>query len=274
MRFISQTGLPRSGSTLLLYILNQNPLFKIGPDSEIGQILNINRDFMKTNLFHFQLTHEDATRAFYSFCRNGTYSWIDEICEKDRIFVDKSRHWLKNLDYIFKIFPDLKLIVTIRDLRGIVNSFEKIHNNSIAVDKSDHYQNLNEDLQYQRIRNILNLNYVIDGLFTLKELLEVPKSFNDRLFVVRYEDLTSNPEQSLNQIYDFFDIPRFDHDFENIRQERYYNDNPYQPYGDHKIQSKVVHKEETFSEIRSDLQEHIIREYNWYYQGYYPDLLR
>jgi sulfotransferase len=271
MRFIPQTGLPRSGSTLLLYILNQNPIFKIGPDSEIGQILNVNREFMKTNLFHFQLPHEEATKAFYSFCRNGTYSWIDEICDSDKIFIDKSRHWFKNIDYIFKVFPDIKILVTIRDLRGIVNSFERIHNNSLASDKTDYYQNLNEDLQFQRIKHILNLNYVSDGLFTLKELLEVPKKFKDKLFIVRYEDLTSNSEQTLNQIYDFLNLPKFNHDFMNIQQEKYYNDNPYQPYGDHKIKSKVIHKKETFSEVRSDLLNEIIREYNWYYKNYYPD---
>ena len=111
MNFIPLTSLPRSGSTLLLYILNQNPKFTIGPDSEIGNLLNINKEFICNNITHFQLPHETVSDCFYNFCRSGVDSWIKTISEPETIFVDKSRHWLKDLDYIFLCYGNVFICI-------------------------------------------------------------------------------------------------------------------------------------------------------------------
>jgi len=34
---------------------------------------------------------------------------------------------------------------------------------------------------------------------------------------VEYKDLVSNPDQSINEIYDFLDIPKFKHNFNNLK---------------------------------------------------------
>ena len=69
MNLLPLTSLPRSGSTLFLYILNQNPIFQIGPDSEIGNFLYHNKTFIQTNIHHFQLPHEKVSECFIDFCR-------------------------------------------------------------------------------------------------------------------------------------------------------------------------------------------------------------
>lgn len=273
MNFIPLTSLPRSGSTLLLYILKQNPKFTIGPDSEIGQILNINKEFIRDNIFHFQLPHETVSECFYNFCRSGVNSWIKTISDPETIFVDKSRHWLKDLDYVFNLFPKLKIIITIRDLRFLVNSFEKICQDSLFVNRSTTFNTLDEDLQCQRVRNILDLEYLKDGLFSLRQLIDIPKRYKNQIFISRYEDLVVDPKNQLNKIYDFLELDRYVHDFNHLTQD-FYNDNPYQPFGCHKIKSKIENlNSESHLQLREDIQNMIFNQYHWYFKEFYPEKL-
>jgi sulfotransferase len=272
MKLIPLTSLPRTGSTLLLYILNQNPSFEIGPDSEIGNILYHNKTFIEYNINHFQLPHEKVTECFIDFCRKGTEAWIDKISSPNNFFIDKSRHWLKDLDYIFKLFPNIKILITIRDLRGIINSFEKINNNSLYVDRVSIHRNISNDLQKERVASIFDLFFLKDGLFSLKELIDIPKKYKNQIKICRYEDLISNPQKIVSEIYNFLEIRHFNHNFKNIEQKIYY-DNQYQPYGCHKIKSSIEFKKQDFSELRDDIQKLIITEYLWYYQEFYPEIL-
>lgn len=272
MNFIPLTSLPRSGSTLLLYILNQNPIFEIGPDSEIGNFLCHNKNFIQDNIHHFQLPHEKVDECFSEFCRKGTEAWINQISHPDKIFVDKSRHWLKDLDYFFHLFPNNKIIITLRDLRGIVNSFEKIHNESLYVDRERFHQDLNVSVQFNRITSIFDLFYVREGLFSLKELIDIPKKFKHQIKICRYEDLIFNPHKSLSEIYDFLELPQFEHDFDSIKQGDYY-DNPYQPYGNHKIKESIKFKEQTFPELTEEAKSFIVNNFHWYYKEFYPEIL-
>lgn len=273
MNLIPLASLPRSGSTLLLYILKQNKKFTIGPDSEIGQILNINKEFICNNIYHFQLPNEKVTECFKNFCRFGTDAWIKTLSNEQNIFIDKSRHWLKDLDFIFNIFPEIKIIITIRDLRSIVNSFEKISQESLYINRQETFNNLNEDMHIQRVGNILNLQYLSDGLLSLRQLVDIPKKYKNKIFISKYEDLILNPSNHMNSIYDFFNLDRYNHDFENITQD-FYNDNPYQPFGKHKIRSRIENPvTEDFSYLREDVQNMIINQYHWYYKEFYPEKL-
>lgn len=279
MNLLPLTSLPRTGSTLLLYILNQNPTFQIGPDSEIGNLLDHNKHFIMNNIHHFQLPTETVEKCYLEFCRKGTESWVNQISGPDKIFVDKSRHWLKDLSYIFKLFPDIKIIITIRDLRGMINSFEKIHNYSLFADRGRFHQsasdstNNNYNIQIHRIRCILDLVYVKEGIFALKELIESPKNYKDQIKICRYEDLISDPKKELDSIYDFLQLEKFNHDFNNIEQGAH-NDNPYQPYGCHTIKSSINNKKpEEFSELSREMQNAIIDEFRWYYNAFYPEVI-
>ena len=272
MNFIPLTSLPRTGSTLLLYVLNQNPIFEIGPDSEIGDFLYHNKKFIKDNIHHFQLPHQKVDVCFKEFCRKGTEAWINQLIPPNKIFVDKSRHWLKDLDYHFHLFPNNKVLITIRDLRGIVNSFEKIHNASFYVDRQEFHRDMDAHIQFHRVSSIFDLPYVREGLFSLKELIDLRKRFRNQIKICRYEDLISNPHKFTSDIYSFLELPQFEHDFNSIKQGSYY-DNPYQPYGNHKIRESISPEQQSFSELDDEAQSFIINKYYWYYSEFYPEVI-
>jgi hypothetical protein len=276
MNILPLTSLPRSGSTLLMHILNQNPLFEIGPDSELANLLHHNKNFIENQIFYVQLSNEEATNCFTKFCEKGSEAWVTEIVgelNKNKIFVDKSRHWLKDLDYFFTIFPNIKIIITIRDIRGIINSFERINSSSLYVNRKSFHESLDFDLQKNRIDKILNMFYLKDGFFSLKELVDMPKKYINQIKICRYEDLIENPIKYIKEIYEFLNIEYYNHNLKSI-QQKFFNDNVYQPYGCHRIKNKLTSDiDKSFSYLRKDIQDQIVSEYYWYYKFFYQDVI-
>lgn len=272
MNFIALSSLPRSGSTLLLYILNQNPKFAIGPDSDISYLLDTSRSYIKIAIKDSQIPHQKVTDCFLNFCKSGTESWISNLIKEDQIFIDKSRGWLIDMDFTFKVFPNLKMIFNIRDLRSIVNSFEKVHHDSIYADNKSYYKNIESDLQTQRIDGIIKSHMVNDPLTSLRELTEIPKKYTSNILITRNEDLIEDPNSFMKTIYEFLELPFYQHDFENINQDNNYNDNPYMPYGNHKIKNSLDKEvSPKYEYVRDDISEKIVRGYSWFYDNLYSD---
>lgn len=272
MRIVPLTGFPRSGSTLLMSILDQNPIFESGDDSELGQLLSVSINFIQGNIGHFQLDNRVVGEAFTNYCNAGLNAWIDTICPKDKIFIDKSRHWTNFLDLYFKIIQDTKVIFIIRDLRGIVNSFEKIRSNSIYFDsKSENISVENTPALIQRAMQTLAIQYIESAILSCKLIKETNFPHKDNIYFCRYEDLTKNPNEELNKIYSFLELDSFQHDFNSIQQKEF-NDNSYVPWGDHKIKDKVEYKKENYNFLNKEAEQYIIDSYKWFYEIFYPEV--
>lgn len=272
MRIIPLTGFPRSGSTLLMSILDQNPIFESGDDSELGQLLSVSVNFIQQNIAHFQLDNRDVEKCFIDYCNAGANAWVDSICSKDKIFIDKSRHWTNFLDLYFKIIQDTKVVFIIRDLRGIVNSFEKIRCNSIYFDsKSEHISVDNSSVLIQRAMHTLSLSYIESAILACKLIKETNFPHKDKIYFCRYEDLVKDPSDELNKIYNFLELDSFQHDFNSIQQKEF-NDNPYQPWGNHKIKDKIEYKEEKYNFLNEEAEQHIVSSYRWFYELFYPEV--
>ena len=220
MRMIPLTGFPRSGSTLLLSILNQNPIFECGDDSEIGHLLHNSISFIQSNISHFQLDNRVVEKAFINYCNAGINAWVDTICKEDKIFIDKSRHWTNFLDLYFKIIKDTKVIFIIRDLRGIANSFEKIRCKSMYYNSNDNNVNVNNDSALiQRSMQTLSIQYVESAIHAAKLIKETNFPNKNEIYFCRYEDLVKNPNDELNKIYNFLGLDSFQHNFISILQK-------------------------------------------------------
>jgi sulfotransferase len=269
---IPLTGTPRSGSTLLMHILNQNPNFTIGADSSLSPVLNHVRSYVQDNINNEQLPHQVFNQCILKFCSSGAESWLNEICPTE-YFVDKSRHWIYQYHFMFKVFPNIKMILNIRDLRGIVNSIEKIHHTSLCMNFQNYYEGFEKDFLHQRIDNILNLWFIKESLISLKELIEVAPKCRENILIFRYENLLQDPQESMNKIYDFLDIPRFEHDFDNIDDTITHFDNIYQPYGDHQIKNKLENYDGGFSHLPQNICDYIVESHKWYYEHFYPEFL-
>ena len=112
MNFHVVTGLPRSGSTLLCNILNQNPDFYASSTSPLP--------FLLSGLVHAWSTsvevkglldnHKEETEDRIQACSQGLLNdWYE--CKNVKTVFDKSRMWSGNLLMLQKVLPAAKMIV-------------------------------------------------------------------------------------------------------------------------------------------------------------------
>lgn len=275
-KLIPMCGLPRTGSTLFVNVLGQNPDITISPDSLLGPLLANIQNFMGETISESQFRSDKTYEMYKNFCVEGSNGWINSI-SNTQFYVDKCRSWGINLDLTFNLFSDIKIIFTVRDLRGIISSLDKIARGTLLRTREHFYYEEDFDfndvnLMTHRVEKFFDEQMVNRPLLSLKELFEVKGEYLSQIKFVKYEDVINNTNQVLDDVYDFLDIPRYQHDLNDI-QQGYYHDCIYLPFGHHKIKNKITPKEQNYDKLPDYIQERIINKYEWYYDYFYPEVL-
>jgi sulfotransferase len=212
--FIS--GLPRSGSTLLCNILAQNDnLFVSKATSGCHDILfNIRNQWDK--LIEHQaegVDHDQLKRVLQNVL--NSYHSTDK-----NIIIDKGRGWLSLIEMVeFITGQTPKIIVPVRNISEILSSFEKLWRKSTGFsqwnfEQSDYFKAQTVEgrcdiwasagqpvgLAYNRIKDAISRGY------------------GDKILFLEFDELTSTPSQSLKTVYDYLELPYFQHNFKNIEQ--------------------------------------------------------
>jgi sulfotransferase len=254
-------GLPRSGSTVLAALLNQHPEVYSSPQTDlIGMLYEVNEKIPTYESYRAGLFHEGYKNVMSSMADNF-YSHIDKP-----VIVDKNRGW--GTPYNFNnlspyVNPDGKVILTMRPILEVLASFVKVMDKTEkALDFTPY---LNQDLwvtNYRdkkdaQIENLMQPNGEIDrAIFSVANLL---KNHGDRVFVVWFDNLTEAPQETMNGIYDFLEIDRYEHSFNSIKEVDKHDDvSGYGIVGLHDVGKKLV-KPNTKPE--NYLSEYVIKKY-------------
>jgi sulfotransferase len=219
------SGLPRSGSTLLSALLNQNPRFYSGPSSPVvPTMIALEQSLANDELYRAYPKQPQAAKIISSVLEN----WYSDV-EKPVIF-DKNRSWVNRLHYIpgyFGIEP--KVLYPVRNIADILTSF-------ISMYRRNPYKGegripfLDEMLIKSNIP--LSDDNRCEALCTPAGI--VGASYNGlrqvyaegkekQLHIIEYDELINRPEETMRKIYDFLGEEYFKHDFtsiENIHRER------------------------------------------------------
>jgi sulfotransferase len=201
-------GLQRSGSTLLSCILNQNPDIYSSKTSPLFDIVVSVGESIENSLFEYTFDDKSTMRKLFPSVINSYYQDFE-----NKIIFDKSRGWISALELLDEYYPNPKILCTNRSVPEIISSFirliEKDKNN--LIDKR-----LKEDGKYPSITN--RCERVMD--VAIKPALEAVqrglKYKRGCIHFVEYEDLVNSPKETLDKIYEFMELPRFNHDFLNI----------------------------------------------------------
>ena len=269
-------GLPRSGSTLLVNLINQHPDVYGSPDSLLSGMVKSLQDKISETMDASQYDTDLSYDIFYNFCRGGIISWIDKLTDK-KIFLDKCRGWIDVIDICRNTFPYTKFIVCIRDLRGVYGSMLKVEKRTPMLYKEgllygeQTYDYRETDIEEQKIDDAFSQPMIRRNLITIKELLDCDKLDNTFLFV-KYEDLIQNPRKELSTIYEFLSLFDFKNDLDNIEQIPYH-DSMFLPYGKHKIKPKLQSFDPWNFDITKKAEDKIIKDNLWYYSEFYPEVL-
>jgi len=241
--FYFMAGLPRSGSTLLSTILNQNPRFYSGPSSPVlGAMFAIEQNFMENELYH-GYPKPDQVREIIGSVPHHFYSDI----EKPVVF-DKNRAWTARVPFIEGyIGQQAKIIVPVRRVDEILTSIlTMIHRNPFQ-EGQERVNFVDEQLiktntpinDYNRCMYLLNGGGIVyESLNSIK--MGIDENFRDKMHFVDYNDLVSNPGKTLEDIYDFLGENYYDHELDNLSNKHRENDLNTYGLGDmHEVHSKL-----------------------------------
>jgi sulfotransferase len=219
-------GLPRSGSTLLMNILGQNPRFYVTPTSGIVDLLVQVRNLWDENKVFCAMGRRQSEAIKRNVLEGMLQSYFRHTDKT--VCIDKNRLWPEYLEMASALLggdDKIKVIMTVRDLRDVLASLERAFRHTsvlsqIPLEKEDP---LKSKTALGRIDYFLgNTENVGRAYNTVRDA--VTRGWRDRMHFVEYEQLTNNPKEVLAGIYTFLGEAEFTHDFENVEQVTFEDD--------------------------------------------------
>ena len=250
------SGLPRSGSTLLTALLNQNPEIHASTNSPLLDTIHYTEEYLlyKSEQYKAHPKPECAHKVLSSIAPNYYFN------TSQNIIVDKSRGWVNQIQHIQDyITPEPKIICPVRSIPDIISSFLNLiyHSKTTSFIDEGLIENNLEISNDNRADYLMSPQGIIGQSYhALTEAFR--KGNNKYLLLVEYDDLVQNPQQELNRIYDFLQLPRFTHTFENVKPKFDENDEVYKLENMHTVRSKVEKIHRDNSKFLSD---HVIHKY-------------
>lgn len=215
-------GLPRSGSTVLSSILNQNPRFYSGPSSPVLAMMHSIEHHIEQNELYHGFPKPNEVRNIIKNIINQFYGDIQQS-----VVFDKNRAWPARVPYIEQyIGQQAKIICPVRDIDEILTSM-------ITMIRRNPYKEGNPRINFideQLIKLNIPLNdfnrcqYIAGKQGTLGQSLNAinecfNQGFGDRLYFVEYKDLVQYPEKTLKKLYEFLGEEYYEHTFDNLQNQ-------------------------------------------------------
>lgn len=262
-----QSSMPRAGSTLLQNIIAQNPDFYATPTSGVLELIFAARANY-TDSPEFKAQDSALMReGFLNFCREGMKGYYNAITDKKYI-IDKSRGWGIHYDFLNVVYPEPKIVCMVRDLRDIFASMEK--NFRKVPEKASpvlNWGNMQGTTVPKRIDIWAQSPPVGMAIERLSEIFRT--GINSKMLFVRFEDLCLYPETEMKRIYNYLEVPYFEHDFDNIQQVTKEDDEVYGAFGDHEIRTVLSPVPSKAKQILGkDVTDWIYNNYQWYFQQF------
>ena len=260
-----QSSLPRAGSTLLQNVMGQNPDFYVTPTSGVLELLYASRgNFTSSPEFKAQDSKE-MEEGFKSYCKNGLEGFFNGITEKPYV-MDKSRGWGIHYNFLNSFYPNPKIVCMVRDLRGVYSSMEKNFRKNQHLDSGIVNHSQMKGTTTEKRVDIWASNQPV-GLAIERIHQIIREGIDKKMLFIRFEDFCQNPEQEMIKIYNYLELPKYKHDFNNVEQLTQEDDSVYGIYGDHKIKKEIKPLKRDYEEVLgNNLCNFILEKYRWYYE--------
>jgi len=234
-------GLPRSGSTLLMNILGQNPRFHVTPTSGILDMPTLVRNNWDKNDANQARERNENEMLERNVMRGMLRGYFEHVAQP--VCIDKNRYWLEYLEMAAEVLggpEQLRVLVTVRDLRDVAASFERLFRKTSALNQVP-----------LEVNNLVK-SKTAQGRFELfiDDAQPVGRAFNavrdaitrgwrERLHFIDYAELTAKPAEVMARAYHFLGEAPFAHDFDHVEQLTVEDDYAYGFKDLHKIRAKV-----------------------------------
>lgn len=214
------SGMPRSGSTLLGALLNQNPRIHAEPSSPM---LELSRSIPQliSKSEHFNAYPKQKSALAVSQAVFQAYYWDIE----KPVLIDKNRGWptqIRGLEQC--ITPKAKILCPVRNVDEILASMLKIARSNPFNPQTGKLNFIDQSLVMlgmainddNRCEFLMSPKGLIgQSAMAMQEALK--EDFRDRLHFIEYDDLIKDPQKVLEGIYKFLEEDNFTgHDFSHI----------------------------------------------------------
>ena len=209
--FIS--GLPRSGANLLSNILAQNPDLHTEPVSSLCDLFgHVNSSWTRiesNRVYSAPETKISVLASMLESYHNATQSTV----------FDHNPQWVKHINLLEQVLArPVKILVPVRNPAEILSSYEKLRKlNPLKYSPAD--QSLGERstiaaraYYYAGPEGVLGTSHAM-----LRDA--VTMGYLDRMLFVDYNRFCNSPRSQMRRIYDFFEMPEYEHDFEKVTQK-------------------------------------------------------
>jgi sulfotransferase len=240
-------GMPRSGSTLLANLLNQNPRFSATSTSGLCPML------LQTNATWNGISELRAS-AQVADKLNTLRGMVDGFHTNITrpVVVDKSRGWVCAFELLENILGQKpKIIVTYRDLPSILASCEKLFRRELANPASTAQFGSNMETIEGRLAHWTSADQLVGGAYNrIRDC--VARGHREHMHFVNFDDLTNNPNQTMRGIYDFLEEEPFEHNFFNVEQTTHEKDSEHGFVDLHTIRQELKPVRKDYREILGD----------------------
>ena len=201
-------ALPRSGNTLFGSIMNQNPDIGVTANSIILGIFSNILQLKKSDIFQNFPDGKSLDNVLLNVFNNYYKDW------NRKYIIDRSPIMIPgNLNVVKKYLNQpIKVIIIWRDLLDVIASFIKWFENEPTAYPNRYGKTIEEKIWYL-MKN--------DGIIA-KDLTAIQNSLQPEnkslCHFLKYNDLILNPEIEINKIYNFLEIPKFNHNFKTLNQ--------------------------------------------------------
>lgn len=207
-KFYYMCGLPRAGNTLFSSIMNQNPKIAVTANSLVCDMFCGTVLIKNTDLYQNYPDEKSLLNVTNNIMENYYSHW------KAEYIIDRSVWGLPlNFDVLKKHAPnDIKIIVLVRDIKEILASFVRFSYSNETNYIAQNGKTLEERCAYI-MENGGTLHRWIQSVYNLT------RSENRQyIHLIEYNDLVHNPKKEIDKVYEYLDIPKFEHKFTDMSQ--------------------------------------------------------
>lgn len=247
-------GLPRSGSTLLANILAQHPQLHVTPTSGMVDMLVQVRNGWDRNDAFQAMDRKLSEQVKGNVLRAMLQAYFSHV--EQPVCIDKNRYWAEFLEmgaHLLGGRDRIKVLVTVRDLRDVVASFEMLYRKTSALGQVAQEANL--ALKFKtalgRVETFIDDAQPVGRAYNaIRDA--VTRGWKDRMYFIDYEDLTRRPQATMDGIYRFLGETPHAHDFGQVKQVTFEDDFVYGFKDLHVIREKVEPQPPSWPRVYDD----------------------
>ena len=200
-------AMPRSGNTLFASIMNQNPKIACTANSITLEIMKDLFLLKETDVFQNYPDHKSLDNILDSVFDIYYKDWPQDI------IIDRGPVMTPgNFEVMQKHFKrPFKCIVLLRDLMDVLASLMKWY----TENPSSYINKYGYKTDEEKLSAIMSKKAVV-----AKDLEAIKNSYNypEICLYVKYDDLVTQPEKEIRRVYEFMNLPYFNHTFKDLKQ--------------------------------------------------------